>query len=113
LYWTSGSVFARSGDRSIASLEAWRNAGKECLDEKPLGQFANPQLDLATPHGVEGDLSRLSSLRAFVPAVDSPAGDAGLDLWALFKLDRGTRDFANRALDSGGRLVVGAAVAAP
>jgi len=113
LYWTTGSPFARSGDRSIPSLEAWQKAGKECLDEKPAGRFANPQLNLATPRGLEGDLSRLSSLRAFVPALDSPARNGGLDLAALFKLDRGTRDFSNRTLDSGQRLVVGAAIVAP
>lgn len=113
LYWTTGSVFARSGDRSIPNLQAWREAGKERLGEKVVGRFANPQLSLATPRGLEGELTRLASLRAFVPAVDSPATNAGLDLAALFKLDTGVRDFANRRLNENQRVAVGAVMTAP
>jgi hypothetical protein len=82
LYWTTGGDF---------KPEAWREKGKEVLDGKPAGFFADPKLD-----------------SAFLPASGSPAVDAGLDLTSLFKIDAGERDFAGRKAPSGKARDVGA-----
>jgi hypothetical protein len=112
LYWTTSSAFARLGGQSIPSLAAWRQAGKECLNEKPVGLFADPLLDLTSPRGREGDLKRLPSLGAFSLPADSPARNSGLDLAALFKLEAGTRDFPGRTLVPGQPLAIGAMISA-
>ncbi|MBA3687015.1 MAG: right-handed parallel beta-helix repeat-containing protein, partial [Planctomycetes bacterium] len=96
-YWNDG-FFARLGSRDIADLAAWQAAGKELAGTTPLGVWAEPQLDLASARGTEGEVARLPRLTAFVPKATSPATRTGIDLKAKAGIQRGPRDFRDRPL---------------
>ena len=89
LYWNDAAGFRISGKQTYASLDAWRQAGKELLKGKPLGLFADPKLDFSAKRGL------------FVLSSGSPAVDAGLDLKVNFGIEPGVRDFAGRKIQNG------------
>jgi hypothetical protein len=93
LYWNVRAAFARVAGRDIPTLEDWHIAGMETHEGKPVGQFANPHLDLTAPRGTAGDLSRLESLVAFRPPAGSPAPGNAVDLRSV-RIDPGARDFS-------------------
>ncbi len=113
LYWVEGGAFRTAGKAKSGSLEEWRRLGKETLDGKPVGLFADPRLDLAAPREAAGNATasgrgQAPPLARFLQPAGSPAVDAGLDLKALFKLETGGRDFRGRKAPAGGAVDIGA-----
>jgi hypothetical protein len=97
LYWSTKSPFAAVVKLTLETILDWRKLGMEQLEGIPVGQFADPELDLHVPRGTEGDLSRLASLQAFQPPPGSPALTGGIDIRKL-GIEPGDRDFAGRPL---------------
>ena len=108
LYWAGGRPFKTSGSKTCDSLEAWRKTGKETIDGKAVGLFADPRLDLTVPRGQAGDLTWPAVLTRFQPLAESPAVNAGIDLKAVFKLDHGGLDFLKRKTQAGNAPDIGA-----
>ncbi|OGV41467.1 MAG: hypothetical protein A2X48_09520 [Lentisphaerae bacterium GWF2_49_21] len=108
LYWMKDGKFLTSGKTKSGSLDEWRKLGKELIDGKPAGLHADPQFELASPHGTAGDLSRIPGLSCFLPAAGSPAADMALDLKALFKIDAVETDFSGRKFPTGKQHDIGA-----
>jgi hypothetical protein len=108
LYWAGGRPFKTVGSKPCDSLEAWRKTGKEMIDGKATGLFADPRLDLAAPRGQAGDLMWSGRLTRFQPPAGSPALDAGIDLKALFNLDHGGFDFLKSKTPVGNAPDIGA-----
>ena len=108
LYWAGGRPFKTVGSKTCDSLEAWRKTGKEMIDGKPLGLFADPRLDLASPRGQAGDLTWSGRLTRFQPPAGSPVVNAGIDLKAVFHLDHGGFDFLKTKVPTGSAPDIGA-----
>jgi hypothetical protein len=108
LYWSGGRAFKAAGAKTCDSLEAWRKTGKEMMNSKAVGLFADPLLKLSAPPGQVGDLTRPGRFGRYQPTAGSPVVDAGIDLEARFNLDHGGLDFLGTKTQRGNLSDIGA-----
>jgi len=111
MYHAPGGQFvAEWGSSSYHSLKEWREGtGQERLAGQEVGLNADPRLLQAGDGGTLGDPRSLSLMTAYRLKGDSPAPNAGVDLFAL-GVSIGERDFfGNRLPDIGAYTAVGAA----
>lgn len=97
-YWSSGSNFAiKWGSSTYSSLAAWRSAtAQEKIGATATGLTVDPKLKNPGHGGTIGNPALLGQLDAYRLQPASPLINKGLNLFALFGVSPGTRDyFAN------------------
>ena len=109
-YFSSGDTFRIVWNgTTYNSLAAWRNAtGQETLGGTATGFQVDPMLMDPGNGGTIGDPDALATLTAYMLENDSPLIDGGLDLFTLFGIDPGDRDFFGTPIPQGDALDVGA-----
>jgi hypothetical protein len=110
-YWSSGDDFIINWgkNKTYTSLDAWRSAtGQEELNNNPVGFQTDPMLVDAGGGWTVGDPCQLETMDAYKLTGASPLIDQGLDLYTLFGVDMGTRDFYGNAIPDNGAYDVGA-----
>jgi Right handed beta helix region len=108
LYWSGGRAFKTAGAKTCDSLDAWRTTGKEMVNGKAVGIFADPLLKLSAPPVQAIDLTQPGKFARYQPSAGSPAADAAIDLKARFNLDRGGLDFLGTKTATGNPPDIGA-----
>ncbi len=102
-YLSSGAAFSvKQFAKTYSSLVAWRNStGQEKLNGAAVGMNVDPKLVNPGWAGTVGNPDSLESMSAFRLDSGSTLVNAGLNLWTLFALDPGPRDFFATGLHSG------------
>ena len=95
-HWSSGYAFGvTTSGTTYSSLNSWRSAtAQETLSGQPVGYSVNPLLASPGSGGTIGNADLLESrLESYRLQSASPLIDAGLNLWNLFAIAPGPRDF--------------------
>jgi hypothetical protein len=102
-YWTTGGAFTMQwGGASYADLASFRAAtGQESDGSTDYGMFAEPLLTAPGMAGTLDDATQLGSLTSYQLGSTSPLVNAGLDLFASFAIQVGSRDFWGNPVPSG------------
>jgi len=109
-YWASGApVKIDWGGTIYNSIADWRTGtGQEMLDGSPVGFEMDPNLFNPGGGGTIGDPCLLWTLNAYRLNPGNLLIDAGLDLYTLFGIDPGTRDFSGTTIPKGSAFDMGA-----
>lgn len=114
LYYASGAGFSvTDGGTTYTSLGAWRTGkSREKVSTTDVGIFADPLLASPATAPTVGSTSvnglANALLSYFSLTSGSPAINTGLDLFTLFSLSVGTRDFFGRTIPQGSGYDIGA-----
>ena len=108
LYWSSGGTFKITYGNSYSSLSAFRATGNEKLNGNGLGVEADPLLTGTSNAAALLYPKENNSLNQFQLVSNSPAKDAGLDLFKEMGLTVGARDFWGSSIPAGTKFDIGA-----
>ena len=108
-YAEDGKFMITWGDKNYTSFPSWRNGtGQEMLSGVPVGSSINPLLMNTGGGRTIRNAFHLNTLSAYRLQPSSPLIQAGLDLFSLFGIDQGSRDFYGNKSPLGGRFDIGA-----
>jgi hypothetical protein len=109
-YWASGAAFHIDWQGSpFGDLASWSAAtGQEQVGSWEAGLSVNPLLSAPGTGKTLGEASQLEALAAYRLASRSPMINRGLNLWALYGITPGLRDYFGGSLPVGASFDIGA-----
>jgi hypothetical protein len=109
-FYSSGATFRITwGSTTYSSLTAWRTAtGQEKVNGVATGFSVDPQFTAPGAGPTFGNADLLKNLTAYKLKSTSPLINKGLDLFTLFGVSSGGKDYMGTLLPQGGMYEVGA-----